>query len=65
MYAPGEVYLNYPECLLVVFDLREPGAAEQLHRQRAAWQAYSDIEVLDEDHFALIVRPAWAAEAAA
>jgi hypothetical protein len=63
--APDSVYLTHPECLVVLFDLRQPGAAESLHRQRAAWADYSDIEAVDADCFALIVRPGWAAEPAA
>jgi hypothetical protein len=63
--APSALYLNDPECLLVVFDLRQAGAAEALHRLRAAWVEYSDVETLDEEHFALIMRPGWASEPAA
>ncbi len=60
MIAPDTFYqLNDPECLLTVFDLRESGAAEALHRQRARWERFSDLEPLDEDHFVLIVRPGW------
>jgi hypothetical protein len=59
------LYLNDAECLIMLFDVRQPEAAESLHRQRAAWAEYSDIEALDEDHFVLIVRPGWASEAAA
>jgi hypothetical protein len=65
MIATCLVYLNHPECLLAVFDLRMPGAAEELHRQRATWAEYSDVEALDEDTFVLIVRPGWVSEAAA
>jgi hypothetical protein len=64
-FAPRPLYLNHPECLLVVFDLRQPGGPSELHRQRAAWAEYSDIEALDEHHFCLIIRPGWASEAAA
>jgi hypothetical protein len=63
--APRPLYLNHPECLVVLFDLREPGSPAELHRQRAAWAQYTDIEGLDEDHFCLIIRPGWASEAAA
>ena len=47
---------------LVVFDIRIPGVAERLHRERAAWQRQGDIEALDQDHYVLIIRPgvAWA-----
>ncbi len=41
---------------LVVFDVRYPGIAERLHRERAVWQERSDIEALDQNHFVLIVR---------
>jgi hypothetical protein len=41
----------------VVFDLRHPGAAERLHRERAGCQEYGDLERLDENHFILIIRP--------
>jgi hypothetical protein len=62
---PQRLYPSHPECLIVLFDLREPGGPSELHKQRAAWAEYSDIEALDEDHFALIVRQGWASEAAA
>jgi hypothetical protein len=58
------LYPSDPEFLLMVFDLREPDGAASLHRQRDALASYSDIEVLDEDHLALIVRPGWASEPA-
>jgi hypothetical protein len=41
--------------LKIVFDLRIPGAAKRLHRGRAVWQEFTDIEAIDEDHFVLIV----------
>jgi len=63
--APDLVYLRSPEFLIVLFDLREPSGPLELHRQRAAWAEYSDIEALDEHHFALIIRPGWASKAAA
>jgi hypothetical protein len=50
-----EVYPSNPECIVVVYDLREPRAAEQLHRSRASWQEDSDIAALDEYHFVLIL----------
>ena len=53
---PGSVP-NSGESTLVLFDLRIPGVADRLHRERAAWQERSDIEALDGDHFVLIVRP--------
>ena len=64
MIAPDLVYLNHPECIITVFDLREPSAAEALHRQRARWAEHSDVDALDEDHFVLVVRPGWVSEPA-
>jgi hypothetical protein len=58
------VYLNNPESLVMVFDVREPGGAVSRHKQRAVLADYTDIEALDEDHFALIVRPGRVSEAA-
>jgi hypothetical protein len=52
-----QLYPSSSECMVVLFDLRLPEAAERLHRERAAWQAQSDVEALDKDHFALTVRP--------
>jgi len=48
-----------------LFDLRNPSAVDQLHRDRAVWQEEADLEALDEDHFVLIVRSAWVSEQAA
>jgi len=56
-FAPGSLYPSAPESIVVVFDARVPGGAERLHRERASWGAYGDIEALDEDHFVLVVRP--------
>ena len=62
---PQRLYINHPECLVVVFDLREPGGPSELHKQRAAWAEYADIEALDEHHFVLLIGPGWALVAAA
>ena len=51
--------------IIVLFDLRLPGTAERLDREREAWQAQSDTEALDENHFALLVRPGGARRLAA
>ncbi len=64
-FAPDLLYLNHPEYLLLVFDLRQPGAMAALLRQRARWAEYSDMEALDDVHIALIVRPGWVSEPAA
>jgi hypothetical protein len=62
---PQRLYLNHLECLVVVFDLREPGGPSELHKLRAAWAEYADIKALDEHHFALLIRPGSALEEAA
>ncbi len=51
-----QLYPSSSEGMVVIFDLRLPGAAERLHRERAVWQEESDIEALDKDHFVLIVQ---------
>jgi hypothetical protein len=63
--TPDPVYPSHPECLVVLFDLREPGAAEMLGQERALWPEYTEVEVLDEVHAAVIRRPGWVSEAAA
>ena len=35
--------------IIVLFDLRLPGTADRLDRERAAWQAQSDTEALDDN----------------
>ena len=55
--APKTLYANYSNYILVLFDLRLPGTADRLDRERAAWQAQNDIEALDEDHLVLLMRP--------
>jgi hypothetical protein len=58
MDAP--MYGSYPieeTVVVVLFDLRIPGVAEWLHRERAAWQEQSTVEALDEQHFVPIIRP--------
>lgn len=57
MTAPNPFYTSSSECIIVLFDLRESKAAEELHHARAVWQGDSDIVALDQDHFVLVVRP--------
>lgn len=49
------VYSNHTEEIAVLFDLREPRAAEQLLHTYADWQHFAQIEALDKDHQVLIV----------
>ena len=65
MIAPHQLYPNNHECLIILFDLRNPEAVELLHRERATWQELSVIEALSEDCFALILRPCVAQRLAA
>jgi hypothetical protein len=55
-FAPHQAYHSSERFHLSIFDVRIPGAAERLHRERARWQERSDIEALDEAHFVLVVR---------
>jgi hypothetical protein len=57
MIAPEPLYLNHPECLVVLFDLRYPGASEAVHRLRDVWQADSDLEALSPDHMLVYLFP--------
>jgi len=54
--ALDELYRKTPRYIIVLFDLRDPEAVELLHRERATWQEFSDIQALSEDCFALILR---------
>jgi hypothetical protein len=60
--APEPLYLNHPECLVVLFDLREPAGAAELDRHCTAWPNHCHTVVLDQDHRALIVYPGWVTE---
>ena len=56
--APNQAYHEGSRTeICVLFDLRIPGAAEHLHRERAAWQEKSEIEAIDKNHFVFVVRP--------
>ncbi len=62
--TPDRAYPNHRGYTLVIFNLRVPGSVERLHRERAAWRAYADVEMLGYDHAILIVRPGAAQRAA-
>jgi len=57
LIPPTAFYPSNAECIILIFDLRDPRAVQSLHHERAVWQGDSDIKALDEDHFVLIVRP--------
>ena len=63
--APKTLYPSSSNYVLVLFNLRLPGTADRLERERAAWQAQSDIEVLGENHVVLLARPGGARRLAA
>jgi hypothetical protein len=50
-----EYHDNNPPTLLIFFGLRDLNAVEWLHRERAAWQGDSDIEMLGPEHAVLLV----------
>jgi len=52
-------------CLIVLFDLRYPGAKERLWREHAAWYGYAHVENLTTDGAVLIIRPGAATRLAA
>jgi hypothetical protein len=61
MLRAKQSYQNDNRCILLLFDLQVSEAVEELHHFRAVWQKDSDIEALDEDHFALMLWPGAAA----
>ena len=50
-------YCEGAKRILVMFDVRIPGVAERMHRERAAWRPPATVEALGRNHFVLIVRP--------
>lgn len=64
-FAPKSVYPKPTKTIVVIFDLRLPGSADRLHRERSVWGEHSDIEALDQHHYVLTVRPGGARELAA
>lgn len=62
MIAPRQVYPKPTESIVVLYDARLPGAADQFHQERAAWQECGDVEALDENHIVLVVHPGGARE---
>ena len=55
--TPKKDYRNGGKSTLIIFDLHVSGSVVRLHSERAAWQEHADIEMLDFNHAALIVRP--------
>jgi hypothetical protein len=55
------LYANSPRCLLSLFDLRCPGAAQRLRRELAGWRGSARVERLISGRVVLVVRPGGAA----
>jgi hypothetical protein len=45
------------EGFLVVFDLRDPEAVRRFHDEYAPWRERAAVEMLDEEHRVILVRP--------
>jgi hypothetical protein len=54
--APKTSYPSSSEYMVALFDIRLPGAADRLDRERAAWQAQIDPVAFDEHHVIRLVR---------
>jgi hypothetical protein len=51
-----ELYLNDPECLIVLFNLRYSGAGERLQREKDARHSFAHVEKPTGGCSALIIR---------
>jgi hypothetical protein len=55
--TPHEVYPKSGAYILVISDLRVPGTAKRLLHELEAWRGHANVEAVDDDHVALIIRP--------
>jgi hypothetical protein len=62
--TPREVYPKSGTYILVIYDLRVPGTAVRLLREIEAWRDHAEVEAVDDDHFALLIRPGLAGKIA-
>jgi hypothetical protein len=62
--TPYEVYSKDKALVLIIYDLRVPGTAARLLRELEAWRGHANVEGVDDDHFALIIRPGLASRIA-
>ena len=62
--TPREVYPKSEAYILVIYDLRVPGTAVRLLREIEAWRDHAEVEAVDDDHFALLIRPGLAGKIA-
>ena len=58
----SQLYRSRSECITVLFDVRKSASEERLHRQRAAWRGFADVERFYPGHAALVIRPGGALE---
>jgi hypothetical protein len=64
MIAQPRVNPSNPRCLIILFDLRCPGAKDRLRRAPEGWHGFADVERLDDEHAALVLRPGGALRSA-
>jgi hypothetical protein len=62
--TPHEVYSKDKASLLIIYDLCVPGTAARLLRELEPWRGHANVEAVDDDHFALIIRPGLASRIA-
>ena len=55
--TPREVYPKSGTYILVIYDLRVPGTAVRLLSEIEAWGGHANVKGVDDDHFALLIRP--------
>jgi len=55
--TPSRAYRDSGDFTLAIFDLRIAGAAERFYHEREAWAEAGDVEMVDEDHPVLVVKP--------
>ena len=56
-FAPHRNIPDSEESTVASFDVRIPGTAAKLHRERVAWAEHGDIEAIDQNHYVLLFRP--------
>jgi hypothetical protein len=64
MIAPPRVYPSDPRCLIILFDLRCPGAGDRIRSEREGWHGFAEEERLDAGRAALVFRPGGALRSA-
>jgi hypothetical protein len=57
MFAPQRVYKVVRKCLIVLIDLRRPGAKQRLRRELVAWRGFARAERLFDGRIVLVIQP--------